>query len=133
MKTNKTFLNITTSLFLFMIISIISIYSTKNYLKIEFSNLYLKQLLFYIIGSIIIIFTIYKGFNYLKKYHLLIYIGINILLLSLLLFGININGSKCWLYIGPINFQPSELAKISLIVSESVIINKFKKKKKENY
>ena len=130
MKTNKTNLKISISLFIMMIISILSIYATKNFLKPELNNLYLKQLLFYILGSIFLIFTTFKGFNYLKKYHLLIYIGINILLLFLLIFGININGSKCWIYFGNISFQPSEIMKISLIITLSCIINKDKKKKK---
>ena len=130
MKTNKINISIIISLLLFFIISILSIYATRSFLKIELSNLYLKQIIFYIIGFIIIIFTYFKGFNYLKKYHLLIYIGINILLLSLLIFGIEINGSKCWFYIGPINFQPSELMKISLIITLSTIISKFNKKNK---
>ena len=131
MKTNKINISIIITLFLFFIISILSIYATRSFLKIEFSNLYLKQIIFYIIGSIIILFTTLKGFNYLKKYNILIYIGINILLLSLLIFGIEINGSKCWFYIGPINFQPSELMKISLIITLSSIISKFNKKKKK--
>ncbi|MBR3661389.1 MAG: FtsW/RodA/SpoVE family cell cycle protein [Bacilli bacterium] len=130
MKTNKTNLNIIISLFIMMIISILSIYAATTFLKPEFNNIYLKQLIFYIIGIGLIIFIKYKGFNLLKKYHLLIYIGINILLLSLLLFGININGSRCWIYIGSFSFQPSELMKISLIITISCTINKFKKKKK---
>ena len=129
MKTNKTSLNIIISLLLLMIISILSIYAASIFLKPELSNLYLKQLIFYIIGIAIIIFINFKGFYLLKKYHLLIYIGINILLLSLLIFGININGSKCWIYIGSISFQPSELMKISLIITLACTINKFKKKK----
>ena len=133
MKKIKINYNILIPLILLMIISILSIYATRNFLKLELKNLYLKQLLFYFIGSLIIIFTIFKGFNYLKKYHLLIYFGINLLLLSLLLFGININGSKCWFYIGSISFQPSELMKISLIITLSCIINKYKKKKKHSY
>ena len=105
MKTNKINFNIILSLIIFSIISITSIYTTKIFLKSVFDNLYLKQLIFYIIGSLIIIFITYKGFNLLKKYHFLIYIGINILLLSLLLFGISINGSKCWLFcIGSIRY-----------------------------
>lgn len=130
MKTKKINIILIISLFIFMIISILSIYSTRNFLKIELKNIYLKQLLFYIIGSSIIIFTLFKGFNYLKKYHLLIYFGINLLLLSLLLFGIDINGSRCWIYIGPISFQPSELMKISLIITLACCINKYKKNKK---
>ena len=131
MKTNKISLNILISLGFFFIISILSIYATRPFLRLELENLYIKQIIFYIIGSIIIIFTTFKGFNYLKKYHLLIYIGINILLLALLIFGTTINGSKCWFYIGPINFQPSELMKISLIISLSKIITKFNNKKKK--
>lgn len=132
MKTNKISFNIILSLIIFSIISIISIYTTKIYLKSSFNNLYLKQLLFYIIGLFITIFITYKGFNLLKKYHLLIYIGINLLLLSLLLFGISINGSRCWLFIGPLSFQPSELMKISLIITLSITLTNFKKKKDLN-
>ncbi len=132
MKTKKTNLFIIVSLLLFMIISVLSIYATRSFLRIELRNLYLKQIIFYIIGFIIIIFTTFKGFSYLKKYHLLIYIGINLLLLSLLLFGVSINGSRCWFYIGPISFQPSELAKISLIITMSSTISKFKKEKNKS-
>ena len=130
MKTNRISLNIIVSIILFSIISVLSIYTTRVFLKEGLQNLYLKQLLFYITGSIITIFITYKGFSLLKKYHLLIYIGINILLLALLLFGISINGSKCWFFIGPISFQPSELMKISLIITLASTIVKFKKKKK---
>ena len=129
MKKYKSSFNIIISLFFIMIISILSIYSTKFFLAKELNNLYLKQLLFYIIGSLIIVFITFKGFNLLKKHHLLIYIGINILLLSLLFFGININGSRCWIYIGQISFQPSEIMKISLIITLSMTIYKFKYKK----
>ncbi|MBQ8892756.1 MAG: FtsW/RodA/SpoVE family cell cycle protein [Bacilli bacterium] len=132
MKTDKINLKIIISLFIIMIISILSIYATHNFLKIELHNLYLKQLLFYILGSVIILFTTFKGFNYLKKYHLLIYIGINILLLFLLIFGIEINGSKCWIYLGSISFQPSELMKISLIISLACIISEYNKNKEKN-
>ncbi len=129
MKTNRTSLNIIISIIIFAIISILSIYTTRVFLKDSFSSLYLKQLIFYIIGTIVTIFITYKGFNLLKRYHFLIYVGVNILLLSLLLFGVNVNGSKCWFYIGPFSFQPSELAKISLIITLSSVITKFKQKK----
>lgn len=131
MKTNKLNLNIILSVIIFSFISILSIYTTRIFLKSSLDNLYLKQLIFYILGALITIFTTYKGFNLLKKYHLLIYIGINILLLSLLFFGISVNGSKCWMFLGPISFQPSELMKISLIITLAVTISKFKTKKKQ--
>jgi len=129
MKTNKTSLNIIISVILFSIISILSIYTTKVFLKDGMQNLYLKQLIFYILGSFVTIFITYKGFNFLKKYHFLVYIGINILLLSLLLFGVSINGSRCWMFIGPISFQPSEIMKISLIITLASTVVKHKNKK----
>lgn len=129
MKTNRTSLNIIFSLILFCIISVVSIYTTRSFLKPAFANLYLKQFIFYMLGSILILFITYKGFHLLKKYHLLVYIGVNILLLALLLFAPAINGSKCWLYVGPFGFQPSELMKISLIITLSHTIVKFKSKK----
>ena len=43
--------------------------------------------------------------------------GISIaLLLSVLLFGQSVNGAKRWIQIGPVQFQPSEIAKFTLIV-----------------
>ena len=129
MKANRTSLNIIISIIIFMIISILSIYTTRVFLKDSMSSLYLKQLLFYIVGIIVSIFITYKGFNLFKRYHYLIYIGINVLLLSLLLFGVDVNGSKCWLFIGPFSFQPSELMKISLIITLSSLVYKFKMKR----
>ncbi len=126
MKTNKFTFNILISIFIFALISIISIYTTIPFLNIGAKNLYLKQLLFYLIGLIATIFITYKGFNLIKKHHFLIYIGINVLLLFLLLYGIEINGSKCWIFIGSFSFQPSELMKISLVITLSVVISKFK-------
>ena len=131
MKTNKINKNLLISLFFFFFISILSIYATRPFLKIELQNLYLKQILFYSIGTILILFTTYKGFSYLKRYHILVYIGINILLFALLFFGIVINGSKCWFYIGPLSFQPSELMKISLILTLSQIVAKYNNQKEK--
>jgi len=127
MKTNRIKLNIIFSVLIFLVISVLSIYTTKIFLKSSLSNLYIKQLIFYLIGLVVMLFTSYKGFNLLKRYHFLVYLGINILLLALLIFGIAINGSKCWLFIGPFSFQPSELMKISLIITLASVISKFKK------
>lgn len=132
MKKETINLNIIISLIIFAIISILTIYTTIPFLKQNLHNLYLKQIFFYLLGFIITIFITYKGFDLLKKYHFLVYIGINVLLLSLILFGYPINGSKCWIIIGPLTFQPSELMKISLIITLSMIVTKFLQKDKKS-
>ena len=48
---------------------------------------------------------------------------------AVLLFGEEYNGSKRWLSLGPVSFQPSEFAKVAVIVFLSWLIEKNIKKK----
>ncbi|HLG22023.1 MAG TPA: putative peptidoglycan glycosyltransferase FtsW, partial [Candidatus Manganitrophaceae bacterium] len=50
--------------------------------------------------------------------------GIFLLLISALLFGAEINGSRRWVQAGPVRFQPSELAKLFTVVYLSSYIAK---------
>ena len=116
------------SLFLFFIISLISIYSAKTISSSSLGNIFVKQLIYYGIGIIILLFSYYKK-NEIFKYHFIIYLTINFLLLILLILGVSINGSRCWIIIGPFSFQPSEFMKISLIITISKILSKTKSRK----
>lgn len=104
-------------LLLFSIISILSIYSSTFLLSNNYDNIYIKQIIWYIVGFIII-FILYKkkkGFFY--RYDLLLYILGNFLLLLVLFIGTSTNGSKAWFIIPGIgSFQPSEFMKIILII-----------------
>lgn len=115
-------------IFIFFIISILSIYSTLKITNSSLGNIFIKQIVYYIIGLIIMLLAYYKK-KEIVKHSFIIYIFINSLLLLLLFFGININGSKCWLIIGPFSFQPSEFMKIFLIINIAKIINKYRSKK----
>lgn len=131
MKEKKYNLNIIICLLLFFVISLISVYSAKTISSTSLGNIFIKQLIFYIIGSIILLFS-YRFKDMIIKYRYLWYIGLNILLLFLLFFGISVNGSKCWIFLGPISFQPSEFMKLSLIIIIASLLSKSDKKEKSS-
>lgn len=84
------------------------------------------------IGGIGLMFGVTYFFNYRIlaniKVAALVY-GISILsALSLFVFGKNVNGATRWIQIGPIQFQPSELVKIGVIIMLSAYILKYRKK-----
>lgn len=111
-------------LFMFFIISIISIYSFQTFLGITNNNLILKQTIYYILGFLIVFIISKIDINKILKYSFLIYF-VNIILLILVLFlGENINGIKAWLEIPFLgSFQPSEFMKIGIILVSAKIIN----------
>ncbi len=112
---------------IFFIISILSIYKASIYLSKSLGVLYIKQIYWYLIGTVLIL--IVKRLNIIKLYNysFLIYLICIFLLSGLFLFGIEINNTKAWYKIFNISIQPSEFMKISLILLNSYVINKFYK------
>lgn len=127
----KVELSIIIPIILFFIVSIISIYSTKKLLSIEYTNLWIKQIIWYITGIILAYFLMRIGNSFLYNNAYVFYI-IGIVLLILVLFvGVKINNATCWFkipYIGTI--QPSEFMKIFLIITISKMIGDFNEKYK---
>lgn len=128
----KNWKNILTILLIIIaIISISTIYSATGILNDTYANLYIKQVIWYIIGFIFI-YIIYKiGNNFIFKHIWIWYTICNILLFLLLFFGKELNNAKCWFeipFIGTI--QPSEFMKVILIITLSVFCNNFFKKNK---
>lgn len=118
-----------TCVFLFFIISLISIFTAKKITSNTLGNIFIKQIIFYVIGLIVLLISFYKK-DKIIKYSFWLYLFFNFLLLILLFLGISINGSKCWLLLGPISFQPSEFMKIILIILLAKILSKYRYKKK---
>ncbi|SDC40500.1 MULTISPECIES: rod shape-determining protein RodA [unclassified Candidatus Frackibacter] len=88
----------------------------------------IKQLIATILGIIFLIISLGFDYSILRDYSDVIYVGSIILLISVLIFGTEISGSKSWLQLGPVNFQPSELVKLGLIISLSDFLAKRRKK-----
>lgn len=80
-----------------------------------------------IVGVIIVTFIPYK--SYTRKllgvrFAWLIYVAAVALQILVLGFGVEVNGAKRWLMLGPVSFQPSEFTKIAIIIVTAYLINK---------
>lgn len=80
-------------------------------------NFLFKQGIYILIASAIT-FLIYKIFdiNFYQQFHKLIYAFNIVLLIALKFFGSTILGSQRWIKLGPLSIQPSEIAKVCLII-----------------
>ncbi|MBM7623102.1 rod shape-determining protein RodA [Sporohalobacter salinus] len=77
----------------------------------------IKQLIAVILGILFLIISLFFDYRVLRDYSNIIYIFTLVLLFLVLVLGTKISGSKSWIKLGPINFQPAELAKLGLIIS----------------
>lgn len=113
-------------LIVFACISVVTIMSAQKLLDASFSDLYIKQIIWYAIGFLLAYFIMFIGNNFFfKNYKILYIIGV-ISLVLVLIFGKEINYAKCWFVIPGIgNLQPSEFMKIILIITLANLINKF--------
>jgi cell division protein FtsW len=104
---------------LLLTIGVIMVYSASSYYAMfinKDSMFYLKrQLVSAIIGVGAMVFTMCIDYHKLKKYTVAIMI-ISIPLLLAVFFFSGVNGAQRWIYIGPLSFQPSELAKYVVVL-----------------
>jgi rod shape determining protein RodA len=104
-------------LILFGFISIYSVSPDKAY----------KQLIWILSTNIIMIILFNINYKKYKKISFNFHYIVIILLIIVLIAGKKINGAKAWLNIGFVNFQPSELAKISTSLCVAHVLSSKKK------
>lgn len=121
----KTKQKILLLLIIFFIISLITIYSVSQGNNQTLS----KQIIWYLIGFFIIFISSKINCKKILEISPVLYVFINALLLLLLFFGNEVNGSKCWFILPGIgSFQPSEFAKVILILLNAKTLEWFSKK-----
>ena len=87
-----------------------------------------KQLLGLLAGTVIMIVIALIDYNFILKFYWLIYAG-NLLVLLLVKFvGVNHMGAQRWIEYGGIQIQPSEFAKIFIILFLAKFLMKYKDK-----
>lgn len=86
-----------------------------------------RQFLWMIVGSFGMFFMAKIDYHKLQQYAGVLWISSLLLLLLVLIPGIGkiVNDARRWIYIGPISFQPSEIAKITSIIffSRFLVLN----------
>jgi len=82
----------------------------------------------FIVALIFMFFATYSDYNNWKSISIFLYIFIIIVLSLVLLFGTTGGGAQRWLKIGFISFQPSEIAKLIIIISLASYLSGIRKK-----
>ena len=123
-KMDKTLLLLSIFMFVFGLFMIFDASSMRSFLEYGTNTKYFFKQLIILITSAIMSIIIMK--IPLKKYSKLIYIISFILIFMmciLLITGDKTNGTKSWFYIGKFGIQPSEFAKVVIILFTAVYYN----------
>lgn len=106
---------------------LVMVYSTssyKAYLDFGDSGYYFKrQLLFSLVGFVAMVVVSKMNYQKWKRFSGLIYLIMLVLQIAVLFLGLDSHGAKRWIQIGPISFQPSEFAKIGMILFMAHLIS----------
>ena len=97
-------------------------YDAAYYLKLQLRN--------YIIGVFGMVFFIAVPYTSWKKFGWLAYFASFALCVLVIFIGSESHGQARWIYIGPIGFQPSEVAKVGVIVFLAMLLEKIPKQLK---
>lgn len=96
------------------ILGVVGVYSASSF--DPESSLYFKQTLRVCLGLLICVVLLSIDYHFLVDHAFFLY-GISLsVLIGVLIFGSEINGSKSWISIAGMNLQPSELTKIVMIL-----------------
>lgn len=90
------------------------------------TNIFYKQLSWYLISFVVMAIVVIVDYHLIYKWAYVIYAGSVILLIAVLIVGDTISGSQRWLPLGPFSLQPSELAKVAIIIVLSRYFSKVK-------
>lgn len=120
---------------LLVIIGLIILYSTSSYngqVRFHDSFYYLKKQAFATSLGLAMMYVMANiDYHIWQKYAVLAYVMALTLSILVLLIGDEYNGSKRWLSFGPLSFQPSEFAKIAMILFLANMVVKHAKSMKK--
>jgi rod shape determining protein RodA len=104
------------AVFLLNVLGLLLIWSTALGKEDFYFLNFKKQLIFLIVGLVLLFIFAIFDYKWFRSYSLIIYFAAIVLLLGVLFFGKTIRGTRGWFSFGFLNFQPVEFAKLALIV-----------------
>lgn len=119
-KSKKYDYTLLITLFLLMITGLVLLYSTSAYngeVKFQDTFYYLKKQVFAVLVGILGMYLVANtDYHWMEKMAVPAYLFSILLSVAVLFIGDEYNGSKRWLSLGPFSFQPSEFAKVAVIL-----------------
>lgn len=114
---------------------LVMLYSTSSYdgqLKFDDSAYYVKKQLFATSLGFMAMYLISRiDYHVWMRFAGVAYIAALLLCTAVIFVGQEYNGQKRWLKLGPLSFQPSEFAKIAVILFLAVLISRMPKQMKK--
>lgn len=111
---------------------LVMLYSTSSYnalIKFKDPAYYLKTQILATILGLIVMFAAKLDYHMYVKMAALVYIASLVcLVLVKTPLGIEANGARRWIAVGPVSFQPAELAKIGIIMILAINITNMRKR-----
>ena len=104
-------------LILVCVMALFNLYSASYPPKAYGIAPYLKQCYLFLMGFSVVFFLLCFDYHELHSWNYPLYIGIVVLLLAILFIGKSAGGAQRWINLGFFKLQPSEPAKIILIIS----------------
>ena len=117
-KIDKPLLVITFALFIFGLIMVLSASSMESYMRYNASpyHYFVRQAIFLGLGFFVFVFVILFPTRNYKGIATISMIVISLLLFGLIIWGHSANQAQSWFQIGSFSLQPSEFAKIIIII-----------------
>lgn len=100
-----------------------SYYTTENHTATYFFS---RQLVFAVIGVGVMIVASVFPIGFYRKMSLLLFLAAIMLMLLVLIGGKKVNGARRWFELFGVTFQPSEIAKIAVILFDATLICRFR-------
>ncbi|MGI6423831.1 MAG: FtsW/RodA/SpoVE family cell cycle protein [Tepidanaerobacteraceae bacterium] len=112
--------------FLFINMGLLSMYSIQKQSLLTYDiQIFEKSLLFSLIGFIFTVCLYFFDYRKLERYSIHIYVGTLLILGITILWGSQLNGSRCWLNLGPFNINFVAISPLLFIIAFAGIFNKW--------